>query len=109
MTVSFATQFSPAPIATLEHDSAAEGVHQCEPQQAVGQVAHNPAGIPLTDEQREAAIKLAGKAVERHMARYEQTHCFGDYGLADRARLSMEALKAGRSPEAKARAEGSIA
>jgi hypothetical protein len=51
----------------------------------------------LTDAQREAAIKLAGEAIERHMARYQQSHCFADLGAADRARLSMEALIKGRS------------
>lgn len=59
----------------------------------------------ITDEQREAAIALAAAAVERHMAEYERTHCFGAYGNADRARMSMESLIKLRSPEQIAKME----
>lgn len=51
----------------------------------------------LTDDQREEAIQRAGRAMEAHYFRWCCTGNFADKGDADRARLLMEALIAGRS------------
>lgn len=53
----------------------------------------------LSDSQREEAIARAGQAIERHMAIYARESCLAARGDADRARLCMERLIAGRSPE----------
>lgn len=85
-------------------------------------------GERLSDEAREAAILMAGKLVERHMADhakylsdYDITNCFADKGAADGARLKAEEaarlmaeLIKGRSAEVTAQfareaAEGSVA
>jgi hypothetical protein len=60
---------------------------------------------PMSDAERESAIKRAGLAVERHMAEYERTGCFAARGNADRARLAMQALIRGRSAARMARME----
>jgi hypothetical protein len=73
----------------------------------------------LTDEAREEAIKRAGEAVERHMAKravalleFDITNNFADKGDADRHRLMAEEaarlmadLIRGRSPEYVAKIE----
>ena len=59
----------------------------------------------FTDADREAAIVRAGRAVEKHMTRWEAEGCFAARGDADRARMLMERLIAGRSPEFVARLE----
>jgi predicted nicotinamide N-methyase len=53
----------------------------------------------LTPDQREAAIRLAGDLVVRHMhmAQEDSANYFLHRGNGDRARLSMEALERGRS------------
>jgi hypothetical protein len=51
----------------------------------------------LSDEEREAAIHRAGKAIEHHMALYAASSNLADRGDADRARLLMQQLIAGRS------------
>ncbi len=81
----------------------AENSAVCEPlnQSNVGGVAQNT----LTNDQREAAIALAGRAIERHMTTYKQTNCFDALGMADRARMSMETLIKGRSAAQVARME----
>lgn len=59
----------------------------------------------LTDDEREAAIKRAGAAMQKHYARYAETGCFAARGDADRALRLMELLIASRSPEAVANLE----
>lgn len=59
----------------------------------------------LTDGEREAAIGLAASLVEYHVELYEISGCFKDRANADRARMSMEKLIAGRSGAAKAAQE----
>ena len=51
----------------------------------------------MTDQEREAAIVLAGDAMKAAQARYEATGCFGDNGEAHGHRLRMETLIRGRS------------
>lgn len=62
-----------------------------------------PQNVPhqLTDGEREAAIGLAASLIEHHVELYEISGCFTDRANADRARLAMEALIAGRSPRFK--------
>ena len=55
----------------------------------------------LTDGEREAAIALAASLICHHMELYEISGCFTDRANADRARLSMEALIAGRTNQPK--------
>jgi hypothetical protein len=71
----------------------------CEKEQEV------PVGQTLTDDQREEAIRIAAGLVEKHMAAWEKSGCFADRGNADRARVLMEQLIRGRSPEYVARIE----
>lgn len=59
----------------------------------------------MTDAEREEAIQRAGKAIEKHMAIWASDGCMAARGDVDRARQSMEALIAGRSPEQVARME----
>lgn len=59
----------------------------------------------MTDQEREAAIVLAGDAMKAAQARYEATGCFGDNGEAHRHRLRMESLIRGRSAGQVARME----
>lgn len=54
------------------------------------------AGKRMTDEEREEAIKRAGRAVEKHMAEWERSGCFAAKGAADRAMQLLYLLKAGR-------------
>jgi hypothetical protein len=54
---------------------------------------------PFSDEEREDAIRRAGKAIEHHMALYASSSDLMDRGDADRARLLMQRLIAGRSAE----------
>lgn len=63
----------------------------------VGQAAHDR----LTPDQREAAIKLAGDLIVRHMhlAEEDGANYMLHRGNADRARLSMEALIKGRDAD----------
>ena len=63
---------------------------------------------PMTDAEREDAILRAGKAIEKHMATYASTSCLSARGDADRARLLMQALIAGRSAEQVARMEAAV-
>lgn len=58
---------------------------------------------PWADAQREVEILHAGREIEAHMARYGETSDLGDLGAAHAARLRMQALIAGRSPEQIAR------
>jgi hypothetical protein len=66
--------------------------------QSVGQASQ---GSSLTAEQRESAIALAGDLVVKYMDRAyaEGADYFHWRGLADRARLSMEALIKGRDKD----------
>jgi len=63
---------------------------------------------PMTDDEREEAIQRAGKAMEHHMAIYTSTSCFAARGDADRARILMQALIAGRSREQIQRMEAEL-
>jgi hypothetical protein len=67
-----------------------------------GDVRH---GGTLSDLSREVAIQHEAREVEQFMRRYGETNCFSDRGAADRARLRMEELIRGRSPEYVARLE----
>lgn len=58
-----------------------------------------PQTTPMADDDREEAIQRAAKAMEHHMAIYASTSCLAARGDADRARLLMQALIAGRSRE----------
>lgn len=89
------------PIRTVPRPSLGAG--ECAPQQNVGAVPHS-----MSDDEREAAIKLAGEMVERHMDRYAESGCFSDRGNADRARLAMEALIRGRSAAQVAKLEAEL-
>jgi hypothetical protein len=75
-----------------------------------GEAACSPVLLPdvgtnlprrLTDGEREAAIGLAASLIEYHTELYEISGCFTDRANADRARLSMEALIAGRTNKPK--------
>jgi hypothetical protein len=92
MTVSFFAQFGESTIPIVTVADAAVGNGSPDGVTAVGQ-------IRLSDSAREAAIELAKKALERHYSTWEKTGCFSAKGMADRARLSMEALIRGRSAE----------
>lgn len=59
----------------------------------------------MSDEEREDAIRRAGNAIEHHMAQYAASSNLADRGDADRARLLMQQLIAGRSAEQVARME----
>jgi hypothetical protein len=102
--ISFATQFGQTPPVNLQTTSPSVG--NCSPVLLpdVGEVRQHT----LTPGEREAAIGLAASLIEHHVELYEISGCFTDRANADRARLSMEALIAGRSEAAKANAEGSI-
>jgi epoxyqueuosine reductase QueG len=63
------------------------------------------AGYSLGDLQREIAIQHEAREVEQYMRRYADSGCFSDRGAADRARLRMEELIRGRSPEYVAKLE----
>jgi hypothetical protein len=102
-------QFSPAAYKVDTH-SPAPKVATAEVLQHVGASQSDGVGegrlcIPMTDAEREEAIKAAGQAIERHMAEYAASGCFAARGAADRARRFMEQLIAGRSPEQVARME----
>lgn len=101
MTVSFATMFGADKSPTLTVPSPSVG--NCSPLLLpdVGEVRQHQ----LTDGEREAAIGLAASLIEHHVELYEISGCFTDRANADRARLSMEALIAGRSEAAKAAQE----
>lgn len=71
------------------------GPQQDRPSSRTEPILHVDA--PLTDECREEAIQRAGRAMEAHYFRWCCTGNFADKGDADRARLLMEALIAGRS------------
>lgn len=53
----------------------------------------------MTDAQREEAIQRAGKEIEQQMATWQTEGCMAARGAADRARVLMGALIAGRSDE----------
>jgi len=111
-----------APLESSDMDSRAPN-HNPEGAQPFVRLTADVSGklsdTRLTDEAREAAIKLTGKAVERHMANhkkalldYDITNCLADKGLADRYRLMAEEaarlmalLIKGRSSEAASRME----
>lgn len=59
----------------------------------------------LTPEQREAAIKRAGEAMERAYSDYLRTNEFSDLGRAHHHLLQMRQLINGRSPETVAQME----
>jgi hypothetical protein len=60
---------------------------------------------PCADAQREVEILHAGREIEEHMRQYAETGDFAARGAADRARLRMEELIRGRSPEVVAQLE----
>jgi hypothetical protein len=91
------------PTATWRSDSRAPDVAPPQAQEFVGECRSSRVG--MSDAEREAAIVQAGKAIERHMAEYERTGCFGARGDADRSRRLMELLIRGRSPEYVAKLE----
>ncbi len=51
----------------------------------------------LADAEREFMIRRSGRMMRLAMARWERSGCFGDRGLADYWRLTMEADIRGRS------------
>ena len=82
-------------------DSARTGERPCPAQQQVGALRLDH----ITDEQRERLIRRAGRMMRLCMARYERSGCFGDRGLADYWRLTMEADIKARSAAQVARME----
>jgi hypothetical protein len=86
----------------IPSDYSVASEHVCEASSeavtAVGAVLQNQ----LTSAEREATIKLAGDLVVKYMDRANANNGI-DYihfrGLADRARLSMEALIKGRAAD----------
>lgn len=64
-----------------------------------------PTPEELMDMGRELAIRIAGKAMEAHVAEWIRTGDFGERGAADAARLRMERLIKERRPEFVARLE----
>lgn len=94
----------PSPTAT---PAGASGTHRT-PRQPSSRVAQEFVGEPperMSDEEREDAICRAGKAIEHHMGLYAASSDLMDRGDADRARLLMQQLIAGRSAEQVARME----
>lgn len=77
---------------------AEQAVCRTQPQ-AVSAEEDTAIGEPLSDDSREEAIRRAGRAMEAHYFRWCCTGNFADKGDADRARLLMERLIAGRSRE----------
>ena len=94
-----AAQVALPAIDSMQHSS--DVAPQQIARQSVSQSRHSHSELQLTEEQREAAIKLAAASEQRHLARYRRTHNHADYSMADRARLSMEALIAGRTNQLK--------
>jgi hypothetical protein len=72
---------------------------------AVGRRLSAEAPHDCADAQREVEILHAGREIEEHMRQYAETGDFAARGAADRARLRMEELIRGRSPEVVARLE----
>lgn len=77
----------PALRKTVSTDGVSEGRH-----------SHSCADLA-----REVAIQQAGRDIEAAMGRYGDSGNFADRGEADAARLRMQELIAGRSPEQVAR------
>lgn len=77
----------------------------CDLTGQVAQVFVGESRERMCDQEREEAIRRAGKAIESHMARYAKTSDLMDRGDADRARLLMQRLIAGRSAEQVAKLE----
>jgi hypothetical protein len=98
MTVSFLQMLGTGDKSpTLQPTNAAEG--NCSPLLLPKVSAVLPHA--LTDGEREAAIGLAASLIEYHTELYEISGCFTDRANADRARMSMEALIAGRTNQPK--------
>lgn len=103
--MSSAASFAPAAIGTESpclQDRSADSVN---PSADADTSRRTELTRPFSDDDREAAIKRAGAALEKHMAQWEETGCFAARGDADRARRLMELLIAGRSAEQVAKME----
>lgn len=92
MTVSFLEMLGPDKVPADSPLSHAESSSVCRTP---------PQLRTLTEGEREAAIGLAASLVEYHVELWEISGCFKDRANADRARLSMEALIAGRTTHPK--------
>jgi hypothetical protein len=82
---------------TLPHVSVADGASQC--QKVNADTGRRTIPTPMTDAEREYAIREAGKALEAAQATAEASSCFHDIAARDEARRYMEALIRGRSQE----------
>ena len=97
--ISFATQFGHEPTHSAELSSLG-GSAICQTTPVSPDVTPT-----LSDDEREAAIQRAGKFIESSMAEWDESGCFAARGRAERARMLMEALIRGRSPERVAQME----
>lgn len=100
--MTFATPSAPGsdfPITQHDCESAGERPRPAQQQVGEGRVSS------VTDEERERLIRRAGRMMRLSMARWERYGCFGDRGMADYWRLTMESDIKARSPAQVARME----